>query len=246
MGGKIKVVQHERGAKASSDSILLASVVTAREIGKNGRVLDVGTGSGAVAMAMLWRLPSAFITGVDAHDEMAELARLSAEENGFEGRFEARLEDITKQSAEFRRLEFDAVVTNPPYHSGAMSSDELRAAARSKSVSVDEWIRGCVARLCTGGVFAIINKVENMAEIVTSMVRLKMGKIEIFPIASKTGEAAKRVIIRGIKGSRAPAKLHPYIVMHEPIGGFSPAAIMILEEGRDIMAVIEALAEEGL
>ncbi|MGE0160083.1 MAG: peptide chain release factor N(5)-glutamine methyltransferase [Gemmatimonadales bacterium] len=75
--------------------------------------LDVGTGSGAIALALLTEGPFAGFVGVDVSADALEIARRNADAHGLTGRFEAR------QGSTFAALgggeRFDVVVSNPPY-----------------------------------------------------------------------------------------------------------------------------------
>jgi len=74
------------------------------------RVLDVGTGTGAVALAIADEHPGAVVTGIDASGEALELAGENAERTGIDARFEHG--DL------FQGLPggtWDLVVSNPPY-----------------------------------------------------------------------------------------------------------------------------------
>jgi len=73
------------------------------------RVLDAGTGSGAIALAIADEHPGAHIVALDASAEALELARENAEACGLE--LELRLGDIRDPI----ESEFDLVVSNPPY-----------------------------------------------------------------------------------------------------------------------------------
>jgi release factor glutamine methyltransferase len=76
---------------------------------EGARVLDVGTGSGAVALALKDERPDLRVTGSDVSGEALELARANGERLGLEV---AWLEaDLLAQVPD----EFDAVLCNPPY-----------------------------------------------------------------------------------------------------------------------------------
>jgi len=82
-------------------------------LARNGacRILDLGTGTGAVALALLSQLPGATALGVDLAPGAAQTARLNAVRNGLADRFDVEVSDwFTKI---FGRWDF--IVSNPPY-----------------------------------------------------------------------------------------------------------------------------------
>lgn len=75
------------------------------------RILDLGTGTGAVALALLAELPGSTAVGVDISADALATAARNARENGVAARFEAIRSDW------FEKISgrFDAIVANPPY-----------------------------------------------------------------------------------------------------------------------------------
>ena len=73
------------------------------------RILDVGVGSGAIALALKDERPDASVTGVDVSDDALELARENAERLGLD--VELRHADGAAVAGEG----WDVVVANPPY-----------------------------------------------------------------------------------------------------------------------------------
>ena len=76
------------------------------------RVLDVGTGTGAIALAIVDEHPGAEVTAIDASPEALELAGENLELVGADGRLRLVEHDLTDGLG---RDEFDLVVSNPPY-----------------------------------------------------------------------------------------------------------------------------------
>ncbi len=80
---------------------------------KSQNILDIGTGSGCIAISLAKNLPSMKVFALDVSKEALNLAQLNAEQNNvkveyFEG-------DILNLNSEFNNLKFDLIVSNPPY-----------------------------------------------------------------------------------------------------------------------------------
>jgi len=78
------------------------------------RILDVGTGSGAIAVSLAKELPQARIFAVDISAAAIEIARLNARRHAVEERVEFFFGDLFEPVAN-ERERFDLVVANPPY-----------------------------------------------------------------------------------------------------------------------------------
>lgn len=77
------------------------------------RVLDLGTGSGAIALAIAAEWPSAALTATDAQDAALETARANARRLGLEARVRFAAGAWFDAVPEGER--FEVVVSNPPY-----------------------------------------------------------------------------------------------------------------------------------
>jgi release factor glutamine methyltransferase len=80
------------------------------------RVLDVGTGTGAIALAIADEHPGARVTGIDVSEDALALARQNAEQTGIG--IDLRLHDLF---VGLPGRDWDLVVSNPPY----VRADEL-------------------------------------------------------------------------------------------------------------------------
>jgi release factor glutamine methyltransferase len=75
------------------------------------RILDVGTGSGAIALALADEVPGATVVATDAAADALALAAANAERSGLAARIELRLGNLLEPADGT----FDLVVSNPPY-----------------------------------------------------------------------------------------------------------------------------------
>lgn len=76
------------------------------------RVLDLCTGSGALAVSLAKELPAARVVATEISEAAAALARRNAERNGVADRVDIRVGDLWRPVAGER---FDLIVANPPY-----------------------------------------------------------------------------------------------------------------------------------
>lgn len=76
------------------------------------RIVDVGTGSGAIAVALAAKLPKAWLTAIDLSTAALAVARKNAERNGVADRIQFLEGDLLAPVANRR---FEIVVSNPPY-----------------------------------------------------------------------------------------------------------------------------------
>ena len=82
----------------------------AQDVAKTGSLLDVGTGSGCIAVSLAHRLPGWKVQGWDISDGALEVARENSRLNGTEVEF--RKADILNADSDCK---FDVIVSNPPY-----------------------------------------------------------------------------------------------------------------------------------
>lgn len=87
------------------------------------RVLDVGTGSGCIAVAIAHRSRNAQVTAIDVSAEALAVARRNAERHGVAERIQFSPSDLFGGLAE--NAEFDVIASNPPY----VSRDEFERLA---------------------------------------------------------------------------------------------------------------------
>jgi len=81
--------------------------------GERIKVLDVGTGSGCIAIALKKAHPEWQVTGIDISKEAIEVAKENAKRNGVEVEF--LVADIFNLQSPISNLQYDIIVSNPPY-----------------------------------------------------------------------------------------------------------------------------------
>lgn len=93
---------------------------------KNPKIVDVGTGSGCLALALAKELPNAVIHATDVSPAALEIARANAARHQFEHRIYFHEADLLQDLAPRK---FDFVVSNPPYV-GESEADQVQLEVR--------------------------------------------------------------------------------------------------------------------
>ena len=229
LGGRVRLKQNPDGLRATSDSVLVAAAVPAK-IGET--ILDVGVGNGVIPMCLNARVPNLKITGVDCQSDLIQLAAENAVINGCH--LELISGDIMQNPSPIQGRQFHHVVTNPPFYDEPHPrKNPQTTTAYHQKISLTEWLSFCLKHVRAKGSLTLITRPTDLPEIL-SVLSPKLGHIEIIPIVSKSGEAAKRIIVRGIMNSRSPLSLCAPIIMHLKNGKRTVRAEKILRHGEKI------------
>ena len=85
-----------------------------------------------------------------------------------------------------------------------------------------------------GGTVTIIHRADALGEILTTMSP-RFGALKLLPVYARSGQPARRLIVQGIKGSRAPLQLLPGLVLHDEGHAFRPEIDAILRRGSPLV-----------
>lgn len=230
---RIKIFQPQEGYRAAIDAVFLASMIDTKKVKTGMKILDVGSGTGAVSLCLAYRLKDKKpeIIGLEIQEELQKLSNLSAVSNGFDYLC-YELCDIREKNNDKAGV-FDFVVTNPPYSDHDMPSpnESKKQAHNMENFDLSKWLSACLKMLKPKGNIALINRTEALNEILMTMHN-KAGNIQILPLYSKEGQSAKRILILAEKGSRAPTKILPPLYTHDKEGNYSKEAEKILRQAQ--------------
>ncbi len=243
LGDRLRILQPATGYRAGVDAVLLAaSIATPQDAATT--ILDCGAGVGTVGLCVAARCPSAHVTMIERESPLLDLARRNIAANALQGRVTVIPGDVTVPATHpaAPRLpgeSFDHVLANPPFHDdggGTEARDPLKRASHAMpSSGLDAWSRFFARMARPGGRVTIIHKAEALPALLQSLDG-RLGALAITPVHAYAAKPAIRVLVTGVKGSRAPCALHPAVVLHEPGGGFTPYVSQILRHGAPLVS----------
>ncbi|MDQ0391638.1 tRNA1(Val) (adenine(37)-N6)-methyltransferase [Labrys monachus] len=227
LGGRLTLLQPEKGHRAGTDAVLLAASAAP----KPGETLfDLGAGVGAAGLAVAIRAPECRIRLVEIVAEIEELADANIRENGLGAHVAAMRADVTApllQEGPMQPSGADYVIMNPPFHlEGTVRAppSAYRGTAHIHGPEGDEaWIRCAHALLRSKGTLTIIHRADALPRLLAALDR-RFGDIRIKPVLPRMDEPAGRILLRAVKDSRAPLVLLPPLVLHGADGAFTPEA----------------------
>ena len=162
------------GQKVCSDSVLLGAWAFAdRDADRDATVLDIGTGSGVLALLCARRFPRAAIIGVELDEGAANAAAINFAASPWHGR-------MTLLRSDFRNTDVrpDLIICNPPFFdNGPVAPDTARARARHEDgLSYSSLTRYAACVLPPQGRLAFISPPERADDIA---VCLAVGRMYV-------------------------------------------------------------------
>lgn len=227
LGGRVQLIQPRRGYRVGIEPVLLAAAVPATA---GERVLDLGAGVGAAALCLAARVPGVTVGGLEADPRLVRFALVGAERSQLGDRILFTAGDIMNACRDLNPESYDHVMANPPFiaaGTGRMPEHAGKAAATVESgATLDDWVRVAAAMVRRGGTVTVIHRADRLGAALSSLAG-RLGAITVCPLWPGASRPAKRIIVAARKGSAAPLRLLPGLVLHEN-GAFSAEAEGVL------------------
>jgi tRNA1(Val) A37 N6-methylase TrmN6 len=221
LGGRLRLRQLKSGHRAGHDAMLLAA---ATAVTPGNRVVDLGAGVGAAGLAVARRVGAINLVLVEIDATLAALARANAAANAIAAdvvllNIEASAESfaaagLTPDSAEI-------VLMNPPFNDSARhraSPDRARETAHiATATTLESWVHAARRILKPKGVLTLIWRADGLAEVLSALER-GFGSLQILPVHANLTAPAIRILVRAVKGGRAPMQIHASLLLNDESG----------------------------
>jgi len=221
LGGQLRLRQPRSGHRAGHDAILLAAATPARP---GDQVVDLGAGVGAAGLAVARRVSGIDLALVEIDPTLAALARSNATANALSA--DVIVLDIEADASAYAEAGLapdsaDVVLMNPPFNDPARhraSPDPVRERAHvATGTTLESWVHAARRVLRSNGRLAMIWRADGIAEVLAALER-GFGSVEILPVHADVTAPAIRILVRAIKGGRAPTWLHAALLLNDQSG----------------------------
>ena len=231
LGGSLRIFQKKRGYRFSIDALLLTYFVRLK---KGDYIVDLGTGSGVIAVIMAKRWECGKVVGVDIQEELVDMAKRSVEVNTLSDTVEIRRGDVRKIEQLFNSQSFDVVIFNPPYRklkSGRINPNNEKSVARHEiEGTVHDFIKASGYVLKKSGRAYIIYPATRMVELLSSMSMAGIEPKRMQIVHSFDASRGEFVLVEGIKGGREELEVLPPLFIYSEGGKYTEEMTCIFRE----------------
>ena len=217
LGGQLRLRQPKAGHRSGHDAMLLAASCRARP---GEHIVEFGAGVGAAGLAVALRVGDIDLVLVEIDPALAALARDNAAANGLAAH--VIVLDVAAPAQAFAAAGLapdsaDTVLMNPPFNDAARhraSPDPARAKAHvADPATLGQWIAAARRILKSGGVLTLIWRADGLAEALGALDH-GFGSLIVLPVHGDARKPAIRVLIRAVKGGRAPTQILPALMLN--------------------------------
>ena len=210
--------------KVGTDGVLVGAWATVRPTDRE--VLDIGTGTGLIALMLAQRNPEAQIVGVEIDAESAEQARENFEASPWSDRVRVVECAVQEFSTENK---FDLIVSNPPYFVDSLKCpDGSRNTARhTDTLSFGELMHTAEQLLAPDGRFAVIVPAEAALSVIAAG---NLHLVRRCDVKTKPSGVPKRVMLEFSPRFCGAAVREELTIGDGTNGGSSPEYVALTRE----------------
>ena len=225
----LKIIQNEKGFCFGIDSVLLSDF--AKEIKKDSRVLDLGTGTGIISILLCGKTNLKEIVGVEIQKEVYDMAKRSSELNDLQDRFKVVNEDIRNLNKMFPANSFDAIVTNPPYkknNTGLKNENKTKQISRHEIMcNVEDIAKTASYLLKTNSSIYMVHRPDRLVDIVDVFKKYKLEPKQIRFIYPKIEKEPNLVLIKATKCGKSFLKIERPLIVYNEDGAYTNEILKI-------------------
>lgn len=180
--------------KVNTDGVLLGAMANHVDPLK---VLDIGTGTGVIALMMAQRFPGALIDAVEIDAQAAETALKNFKDSPFEKRIQLHSGSFENYFEDNKEVKYNLIISNPPFYINSLPSDSSdKALAKHADRSFfNTLLNLCAKHLYVDGLLSVILPMDTAALVRTIAIENGLKCQEVITIQSFAHSAPHRELI---------------------------------------------------
>jgi len=218
----LKLLQKKDGFCFGVDAVLLSHFA---QVPKGSEVIDLGTGTGIIAVLIAAKKEPRRVTGLEIQPEIAEMAKRSVSLNNLDDRVRIVQGDIKNAVKLLGASSFDAVVSNPPYMEkggGLLNPADAKAISRHEILCTLEDVVSTAAKLLRpGGKFSMVHRPQRLADIICHMRHYGIEPKLLRLVHPSPGKSPNLVLISGARNGNPELRIQEPLYIYDNSGNYS-------------------------
>ena len=228
----LKIIQNKDGFCFGVDSVLLSDY--AKNIKKNSKVIDIGTGTGIISILLCEKTKLSKIYGIEIQEDVAEMASRSSKLNNLQDKFEVINKNIKDIFDILKPHEYDVVVTNPPYkkvNTGVKSIENKQLISRHEvECTLEDIIEKSSKLLKDLGEFYMVHRAERLVDIMCLLIKYKLEPKNIRFVHSKENEKPNLILVRAVRSAKEFLKIDKPLIIYKENGEYTDEILEIYDK----------------
>lgn len=188
---KFKLRNQHAALKVNTDGVLLGAWA---DTSQDKSILDVGTGSGVIALMLSQRFQNSNITAIDIEQNSYEEASFNFKLNEASN---ILAQHISFQALSSKEIRFDHIVSNPPYFQNNTRSlnSGLEIAKHNSKLNFEDFWHSSIKLINTGSKISVVLPIEESISFSEIGKRYNFDKHRALYVCPKVNDNPKRVLI---------------------------------------------------
>lgn len=224
-----KIIQKNDGFCFGIDSVLLSDF--AKEIKKNSKVVDLGTGTGILSILLCAKTNLSKIIGVEIQEEIAEMANRSVELNNLQDKIKIINSDIKNLQNYLPNNQYDAVIMNPPYmelNTGKININEKKLISRHEvTASLEDFIITAKNLLKDKSSVYIVHRPNRLIDLCYLLRKHKLEPKKIKFVYPKENSDSNLILIKAVKNGGTFLKICNPLYVYKNNGEYTDEILKI-------------------
>ena len=216
------LIQKQDTFKFGVDAVLLSDFA---EVKKRDEVLELGTGTGVIAILLHEKWKPVKITALELQERMAEMAQRSMRLNKLQEHIAVLQMDLKEAPFLLGKSKYDAVVTNPPYvkkQGGIQNPNESKAISRFElACTLEDVTRTARDVLKPGGKLFMVHRADRLVDIIHTMRSYALEPKRIRFVHPSIGKRPHLILIEGARGGKPELKFMDPLYIYDNEGNYT-------------------------